>query len=50
MHARAQVTDVTVSVPNLSGTRVCNGRKYSRAPATRMSVALLMDETLMRTD
>ena len=40
MQARAQVTYVSVSGPNFSGTRVSTGRKYSVTPVGRMSVFL----------
>lgn len=47
---RAQVTDVVVSGPNFSGTRVLIGRKYSVAPTGRMSVGFGMGRKMARTD
>jgi len=38
MHTLAQVTYVTVSVPNFNGTRVSTGRKYTRASFGLISV------------
>jgi hypothetical protein len=39
-HARAHVTEVSVSEPNFNGTRVVTGKKYNRTPITRASVAM----------
>jgi hypothetical protein len=38
---RAQVTAVSVSGPNLSGTRVSTGKKYNEQLAGVISVALI---------
>src|SRR2546421_11574018 len=41
--ARAQITSVIISAPNLSGTRALTGRKYKVDPTTRMSVDLTIE-------
>jgi hypothetical protein len=38
--ARAQITEVNVSGPNFSGTRVSTGMKYKSAATGRISVFL----------
>jgi hypothetical protein len=40
MQARAQMTDVNVSGPNFSGTRVVTGRKYRSTETGWMSVRI----------